>query len=289
VRLLRPAAVAALWLLLGSIVSAPPVLRPALWLARDGDSAVWLFGTVHELPRGTAWLDPAVAKALADSDTLVLELVAPTPAETAAALAASAPPPGTPPLPDRLPPGEGDRLHAAAAALGYPATAFDRGDAWAAATALSIEPLRAAGYARDDAPEALLARIATRRGMRVVGLETQGAQVAMLAALAPATQASMLKRALDHPARIVPDMARTVAAWGRGDVAAIGDAVTDGLPGDARAILLDRRNDRWATRIAGWMATPGTRFVAVGAGHLTGSGSVQTRLQAQGVPVVRVR
>ena len=36
---------------------------PALWVMRDADTTVYLFGTVHFLPKDIAWFDEAVADA----------------------------------------------------------------------------------------------------------------------------------------------------------------------------------------------------------------------------------
>ena len=49
-----------------------------------------------------------------------------------------------------------------------------------------------------------------------------------------------------------------------------------------------RRNARWADWVSARMAQPGTVFVAVGAGHLAGKGSVQALLGEKGLKVERV-
>jgi uncharacterized protein YbaP (TraB family) len=48
------------------------------------------------------------------------------------------------------------------------------------------------------------------------------------------------------------------------------------------------RNARWAGWIANRLKTPGTVFVAVGAGHLSGPDSVQSQLAAIGVKSARI-
>jgi uncharacterized protein YbaP (TraB family) len=49
-----------------------------------------------------------------------------------------------------------------------------------------------------------------------------------------------------------------------------------------------QRNARWASWIANRLKTPGTVFVAVGAGHLSGPDSVQSQLASLGVKSARV-
>jgi uncharacterized protein YbaP (TraB family) len=53
-------------------------------------------------------------------------------------------------------------------------------------------------------------------------------------------------------------------------------------------MLFTERNAHWADWIAARMQTPGTVFVAVGAGHLAGKDSVLVRLAQLGIESRRV-
>src|SRR3546814_20928075 len=46
--------------------------KPAMWKLADADTTIYLFGTIHLLPKGLEWRTPAIAKAVAASDALVL-------------------------------------------------------------------------------------------------------------------------------------------------------------------------------------------------------------------------
>ncbi|MEN2749069.1 TraB/GumN family protein [Sphingomonas sp. T9W2] len=274
------------WLSLASPVAAPAALAPALWVARDGDTTIWLFGTVHQLRRGTPWLTGPVAKAFADSDVLTLEIAPTTPDAMTEALVKV-----TPVKPAPLPPELDRRLRKRAHELGFPAQAFDATDPWFAATTLAAQPLSRAGYSPGPAPETLLARLADRSGTAIEPLETLDGQLGIFAALPQPAQRTMLTRVLDDRDP-VPVMDRVVASWGKGDVATLNRLLASDMAeaGPAvRTALLDRRNAAWAKTIAKWMRQPGTRFVAVGAGHLTGPGSVPQRLQGLGIEVKRVQ
>ncbi|MCX7676523.1 MAG: TraB/GumN family protein, partial [Alteraurantiacibacter sp.] len=52
--------------------------------------------------------------------------------------------------------------------------------------------------------------------------------------------------------------------------------------------LLIQRNANWVRWIERRLEQPGTVFVAVGAGHLAGPGSVQDQLQERGHVVSRI-
>jgi uncharacterized protein YbaP (TraB family) len=265
--------------------------QPALWVVRDADTTLYLFGSVHELRPDLAWFQGPVRQAFEQSDTLVLELVAPPDAEVQETLRQAAPPADAPPLPQRLPPGYAEKLAAATRAAGYPEGAFDRMDPWLAATSLSILPLRRNGYRREAGVEAVLTAAATGAGKPVEGLETQGAQIAMFDQLPEAEQIAMLTRVLDGQDSATDVMRRTAEAWTQGDTDALAAIVAEDLRQTSDAVqqrVLADRNRAWADWIGRRMARPGTVFVAVGTGHLVGPGSLQDALAAKGLRVRRL-
>ena len=56
--------------------AAPPgsIPGPALWKVADADTTIYLFGTVHALPKDKPWLDDRIAHAFDSSDELVTEI-----------------------------------------------------------------------------------------------------------------------------------------------------------------------------------------------------------------------
>jgi uncharacterized protein YbaP (TraB family) len=54
-------------------------------------------------------------------------------------------------------------------------------------------------------------------------------------------------------------------------------------------VLITDRNVAWAKWVKARLDKPGTVFVAVGAGHLAGTGSVQDQLATAGVVSKRVQ
>ena len=53
---------------------APKQLKPALWKVADADTTIYLFGTIHALPKGLVWLDGPIGKALDSSGELITEI-----------------------------------------------------------------------------------------------------------------------------------------------------------------------------------------------------------------------
>lgn len=263
---------------------------PALWVVRDDDTTIYLFGTVHVLKPGLSWFDEAVRAAFDRSDTLVLELVMPEAPEMAALVQeiGTLPPGRT--LPETLSAGERERLKAALAEGGVPAHSLDRAEPWIAALTLAGLPLEKLGYRDADGAEAVLAEAARQSGKPVVGLETAREQFGYFDRLSPPAQQALLQRTLASLPETGTEIERTVGAWRKGDADTLAAMLNDELraaPEIADALLV-QRNRRWAEWIAGRMGKPGTVFVAVGAGHLAGDASVQAELAKRGFKVERV-
>ena len=59
--------------------------EPGLWVVKDKDSTIYLFGTVHMLKPDTVWHSPKIDKALGSAKELWLELPTTDPAAMAGA------------------------------------------------------------------------------------------------------------------------------------------------------------------------------------------------------------
>ncbi|KPF55330.1 hypothetical protein IP65_04125 [Novosphingobium sp. AAP1] len=261
--------------------------RPALWKVADADTTIWLFGTIHMLPKGgTPWLVGPVAKALNGSDTLVTEV---TQADMHAAIDTA---PGLLPkgqtLTALLGPQRAARLAATLTASGLPATQLDGYKPWMAATALSMLPLVQRGYQPSHGVEAALQ---AAHPQRQAGLETVAFQLGLIDSLPQDAQIAWLDSVIAQYDTIGEQIAGIVAAWRQGNAEELGKLMTADMQDDPRLIdaLLIRRNATWAKWIEQRLKTPGTVFVAVGAGHLAGKGSVQEDLARDGITVTRVQ
>ena len=264
---------------------------PALWVVRDADTTVYLFGTVHVLKPGLTWFDEAVRAAFDRSDQLVLEMVEPDPAALQKVVMAKGMTSGGPTLTERLPADKRAGVARALAEAGLPQAAYDRMKPWLAAVTATIAPLGKLGYDAANGPEKLLAGAAKAAGKPVLGLETAEEQLGFFDGLSGPAQVRFLVSSVDELPTLPAEMERMVANWAKGDPAALAAVLNDSLqdsPEVARVLLTDR-NKRWAGWIGERMAKPGTVFVAVGAGHLAGPGAVQAQLKARGLKAERVR
>ncbi|MEG3123677.1 TraB/GumN family protein [Sphingomonas sp. GB1N7] len=259
--------------------------RPALWRVSDGDTEIWLLGTIHALPPGVHWETPAVTRAIDGADTLVTEIAAASPETAGVEFAKFAAAKGLPPISERVAPEQHAVLADAAEAAGVSIETLNGLRTWAAAVTLAAGPMRATGASPEHGVEAALA--ARFAGRRRDALETQGEQLAIFNALPEAAQRVLLARAL----RDTDGYAPTLAAWEAGDVRALAASFEPAFRGapELQRTLVTERNARWAGWIARRMGAPGHVLVAVGAGHLVGQDSVVAMLAARGLKVSRVQ
>lgn len=264
---------------------------PALWVARDADSTVYLFGTIHVLRPETRWQTPEVQAAFDSATQFWMEIENPDDQAAMIGLIQQHGLSPTRPLSSILTADELARLDAAARSMGGTAQQMDVMKPWLAGTMLSVAPLTKAGYDPASGVEQVLRAKATAAGKTIHGFEELGDQIGMLAGLSDEDQLVFLRSVLEDYENAVTVVDGMVAAWAAGDVAALDRLVVEDMKAESQTIydaLLTRRNADWVQQIEQIMAGSGTVFVAVGAAHLAGDDSVQAMLEAKGVTVERL-
>lgn len=269
---------------------AKPV-KPALWKVTDADTTIYLFGTIHLLPKDLAWQSPKIAAALRSSRELYLETVLDDPQKSAAVLRDIGLSPGLPPLLDRVPADKRAALQRAVTRSGVPLAALDRFETWAAALTLASAGLRDLPVSAEYGAEAVLTRQFRADNKPVAGLETTEQQLGFFDGLPEAAQRQFLVSVAEDETSAKAQFDKMIAAWGSGDVAKIALTFDDELKlsPELTDALLKRRNANWSAWIRQRMAQPGAVFVAVGAGHLAGKDSVYSMLSKAGLKVTRLQ
>lgn len=273
-------------------LAAPgPDLDPALWVVKDADTTVYLFGTVHALKADTNWFNDEVKTAFDSSKDLVIEVEMP---EDKAVLGEQVRKYGMledgQSLPEMLSPAGARMLGDELAGLGLPRTTLDTFKPFFAAVSLQMLHLMVAGISGDSGAEKTLQAAAKSSGKPVSSLETMEFQLSLFDALPRAEQVRMLEDGLKNKEFSPTGLDKILAAWGKGDadtVATIMNETDNDSPLLYQKLLVDR-NVSWATWVQNRLATPGTTFVAVGAAHLAGKDSVQSILKTRGVASARV-
>ena len=278
-------------LALAACHSAPIDQRhPALWEVTGPDGATaFLFGTVHALPDGLAWKTPAIDRAIAQSTTLVLEIIDPSDENAArAAFVRLGTTPGQPPLEQRVDPARREVLRAALAKTRLQPAQFASLEDWAAALTLSFALEARNGFDPDNGADRALLMAAGKRP--VVGLETLEGQLGLFDTLSAREQHSLLGAVVAESAGDGSDK-KLVKAWVEGDVATLDREAHSGMMADPRLreALLVARNRRWAEQIEAMLNAGKRPFVAVGAAHVAGIDGLPEMLAARGFAVKRVQ
>ncbi|HEY7006801.1 MAG TPA: TraB/GumN family protein [Sphingomicrobium sp.] len=241
-----------------------PPAEPAMFEIHDADTTIYLFGTFHALDGDHEWFDRGVRNAFEQSNELVLETLLPEGPNAAEQIKQSVSAPSV-----------------------APSAAF------LTTTKMAINAGRSQGMQIDNGADMVLRHVAEAEGKPVEGLETLQLQLNMFNHLRVSAPANV-KPGQPVDAQPVQDLSQAMAdmqsAWKRGDQSVFVrmlDQLGAASP-DTYRMMFTERNARWADWIAARLQTPGTVFVAVGAGHFAGRDSVLVRLAEKGIESKRV-
>jgi uncharacterized protein YbaP (TraB family) len=239
--------------------AAPAAASPAMFVVRDADTTVYIFGTFHALDGKTEWFNSHVRDAFENSNELVLETLVPE---------------GPAPV---------QMLRQPFVAPVTPSASF------LATSRMAINAGESQGMQVGNGADMVLRHTAELEGKPVEGLETLESQLNMFTRM-PSTTAASAPRPGD-PVEASPMQSLSKAmvdmqsAWKRGDQSIFVhmlDQLNQASPTTYKMLFTDR-NGRWADWVAARMQTPGTVFVAVGAGHLAGKDSLLVQLAQRGI------
>jgi uncharacterized protein YbaP (TraB family) len=264
--------------------------RPALWMVKRGEATIYLFGTVHALPANVNWLHGAVEQAFKNSNSLVTEIIEKSPEDMRKIVFEKAILPEGKLLRDDLPESTRRVFEKALKNSGLPVESFDHFRPWYAAVALSTLPLMKSGFDPANGVDSKLSAMAQAEGRPHEALETAEYQLGLFNTLPIDLQKSYLKEVATGAPHIASDLGAMIAAWKAGNAPRLAKLMNaDEKDARLAETLLIGRNRNWAGWIKDRLGKPGTVFVAVGAGHLAGRGSVQDQLKAMGITAIRVQ
>jgi uncharacterized protein len=271
--------------------AALPDADPAIWVVKDPDTTIYLFGTFHALDGKSDWLNDEVKTAFDHADELVLEL---PPMEDKAALQPVimkyALDTSGKPLSEKLSPAAKEKYVEALGELGAPPTAFDKFRPFFAALTVVMAGAQKLGMTGEQGAEAILTKAAKDDKKPISGLETVDYQMSLFANLSEPDQIKMLEETLGELDKLGAVFAEMNKHWTSGDaegMAKLMNDMSDESPAMYKSLLTDR-NANWAEWIDKRLDKPGVVFMGVGAGHLGGKDSVQDLLAKRGIKSTRL-
>ena len=272
-------------------VAALPDADPAIWVVKDPDTTIYMFGTFHALDGKSDWFNEEVKTAFDQSGELVLELpdiedkAALAPVIMKYALDTSGKP-----LSEKLSPSGKEKLTKALAGMGAPPTAFDKFKPFFATLTLVMAGAQKLGFTGENGAEATLTKAAKASKKPISGLETIDYQMGLFANMSEADQITMLEETLKEIDQLGPMFAEMNKHWTSGDADGMAKLMNDmnvQSPAMYKTLLVDR-NVNWAEWIDKRLDKPGVVFMGVGAGHLGGKDSVQAILAKRGIKSARI-
>jgi uncharacterized protein YbaP (TraB family) len=265
---------------------------PALWVVRDADSEIYLFGTLHALSPTARWRTPLYDRAFAAADTVWFEadLQSGDP-ETLRLLVQRYGSDPDMPLSRKLAPSD-----LAALARQADVARIDHLRPWAAALMLSMQPALARGATVEAGADMTATRATRARQKRLRAFETLEDQARMFASLPQPSEVRYLNTVVRERSRpklrLPPAPLSLEKAWLAGDLARLGSGLSGELKAGNPALydaLLKRRNFAWADKLSAEMAGSGVELVNVGALHLIGADGLPTLMAARGYRVERIQ
>jgi uncharacterized protein YbaP (TraB family) len=276
-------------LLLSGCAAAEAQARPPVWIVRDADSELVLFGSVHVLPPGLDWRPAELDDALAKADDLWFELPIDPASEAKVGQLAAAHGMMTDgkTLSELLSPQGRQRLQAATADLGVSMAVLDRLEPWFAEVVLAGAQFQKAGASADSGVEKMISGAAPASARRR-SFESPEEQIAIFDAAPLSEQVASLEQSLvelnDNP-KAYDEL---IAHWMAGDLKALDEDALGPLRAAAPGLyarLVTERNDRWLETLKARLDGQGRTVVVVGVGHLVGKDGLPTRLRALGYSV----
>lgn len=264
---------------------------PAMWVVENGDSRVYLLGSMHALPSDVYPMPTEIEAAYLDADVVVFEVDL----DDVSALQSAVFQYGMMPEGLTFSDVAGNYLLLRTAKLlesmFIPVEAIELMQPWVLATIVSSLDAESIGLYGETGLDAHFMERAMADGKEIGTLETIEEQLQMFASMSMEQQVDFLEKSLDDMEGSRKTLAMMLHAWRTGDMElllAITDAGMKDYP-DLREPLLDNRNRAWIPQIVEYLAKPGqTTLVIVGAAHLIGTVSVIELLEELGYEVQRL-
>ncbi|MFZ3005648.1 MAG: TraB/GumN family protein [Phenylobacterium sp.] len=271
------------------LFAGPALAKPPIWIVRDADSELVIFGSVHVLPPGLDWRPARLDTALNQADDLWFELPMgqATEAEIAGLAASKGVLPPSQTLSALLSPTAGEALAKANQKYGLTPGFLDRLEPWFAEVALAGAEFRAQGANTDSGVEKSINATAPATARRRA-FETPAQQIALFDEAPVAAQVASLEESLAQMESDPDAYDRLIAAWMVGDTAALEkDALTPlkTASPELYARLVSDRNAAWTQVLDERLKGKGRTVVVVGVGHLLTADGAPARLRALGYSV----
>ena len=274
-------------LFLGASVNAASV-----WKVSDGESSLYLGGTLHLLSASDYPLPEAFDKAFAASETLVFEtdIAAMESPQFAQQMMMSMMYRDGTTLSDVLSPATLTQLKAQLAQYGLPFEQMKALKPSLIGITLSAVEFQRLGLNVEGVDKYFFTK-GTQESKAIDWLETPMEQVNFIASMGEGKEDEMIKYTLRDLEKLPVALEQMKADWLAGDIQSMYDHSMKDFKQDYPEIynnLLVTRNNNWMPKIVDYMKTPEAEFVLVGALHMAGEAGLIAQLEKAGYTVTKL-
>ena len=287
---------AAIAALIFAALPAAALAAPAMWEVSDGDSKIWLFGSMHLVPPGTEWRTPLFDQTVAKADQVYFEAdVGPWGIMGALiwSLKAGFNTAKDPWVP-KLTPDQTAKLIAAITPLNLSLQQLGAYEPWLAEQIIEQRAVDKAGTDKGSGanvlgPDAILENELPKE--KKAYFETVVQQLNLMGSTSRDEQIASLMASLDQLGGAGSDVDAMAKQWTGGDLDGLSKTVVDDpmVKGPLGEIMLYGRNRNWIPTIEQMLAQNRQDLIVVGAAHLIGDGSVTDLLGKAGFTVTRIQ
>lgn len=249
-----------------------------LWKVTSENSTLYLQGSIHALKAEAYPLDPAIEKAYAESDILVLETdiaeMRSTKTQQRILACAQLPPGQT--LQKTVKTSTWQEFSAACEEIGAPPTTLNSFKPWSAAMALTLIRTQQLGLDPEYGIDFYFYKKAVADEKGTVGLETVDFQIKLFDSLDREDPDTLITRTLTSLHVFEEEFETLFKVWKTGEIEAIEIFLKKEFsecPERHKSFVLDR-NKHWHTKLKTYLKSPQTHFVVVGIAHLPGKGGL---------------
>ncbi len=280
-------AVAAL-LPLSAVQAKETAPAPKMWVIKDADSTIYLYGSFHILKADTQWKTPALDKVFNSADTLYLEVPNIDDQAAAGALVQKYGIDPTGSLLKPYTPEEQKLIRDTYAKYGLNIDQLVMLKPWLASLMLVMKQMQTEGFDPNIGVDKTLLAAAQAKNLPVKGLETLEDQMKLLSQDVFGEESKALLDTVKEDANAKAQFTKLLTAWQTGDIKGMEVLMIDEMkaktPKMYEAVMVNR-NRNWVQPIKDVLAGSGTQMIVVGAGHLAGPDSVQALLKKEGIKV----
>ncbi len=263
---------------------------PAIWKIDGAQGDVYLFGSVHLLPKDVNWRTPALDAALNEAAVVTFEIdldKAKDPASTRDLIVKLGLLPQDTTLRKLLAPEHRAKLERVTASIGMQAAALDPLRPWLAAITVGVQWIVSKGFDPSSGVDQQVWNWAKDNGKERATLETIEDQLNVFAGLTREQEIEYLVVSLDQIEKTPETLNDMIAAWRKGNLKALDKILNEGTK-DVPVLnerMLTGRHVKWVPQIERMLADGRTHLIVVGTAHLVGKDSVIAMLRAKGIKV----